>query len=275
MENKGFEFTLGYRGKMKSGLQYDITGNISTNANKVTYLPESVKNSYGGNGTYDNILGRPLGSFYGYVADGIFKTQDDLDQHCKQDGKALGRIRYRDLNNDGVINDKDRTWIGDPFPDFAYGLNIDLSYKNFDLTVYFQGIQNVDVINTVKYTTDFWSVSDTRSNKGARLLKAWDPITNPGSNIPALSYSDTNNESRFSTYFVENGSYMKLRNVQLGYNIPQQVLHKIKVEKFRIYASAQNLFTIKSKNFTGVDPENPGWGYPIPLTVTFGVNVSF
>ncbi len=275
MENKGFEFTLGYRGKMNSGLQYDITGNISTNANKVTYLPESVKKSYGGNGTYDNILGRPLGSFYGYVADGIFKTQAELDQHVKQDGKALGRIRYRDLNNDGVITDKDRTWIGDPFPDFAYGLNIDLSYKNFDLVMYFQGIQNVDVINSVKYTTDFWSVSDTRSNKGARLLNAWDPVTNPNSDIPALSYSDTNNESRFSSYFVENGSYLKLRNIQLGYNIPQQILQKIKFNKFRVYASAQNLFTIKSKNFTGVDPENPGWGYPIPLTVTFGVNVSF
>ncbi|WP_321425880.1 TonB-dependent receptor [uncultured Bacteroides sp.] len=275
MENKGFEFTLGYRGKMKFGLQYDITGNISTNANKVTYLPESVKNSYGGNGTYDNILGHSIGSFYGYVADGIFKTQEELDQHAKQDGKALGRIRYRDLNNDGVITDKDRTWIGDPFPDFAYGLNIDLSYKNFDLVMYFQGIQNADVINTVKYTTDFWSVSDTRSNKGARLLNAWDPVTNPNSNIPALSYSDTNNESRFSSYFVENGSYLKLRNVQLGYNIPQQILQKIKLNKFRVYASAQNLFTIKSKNFTGVDPENPGWGYPIPLTVTFGVNVSF
>lgn len=275
MENKGFEFTLGYRNRTGFGLEYDVTANISTNKNKVTYLPESVKNSYGGNGTYDNILGRPLNSFYGYVADGIFKSQQELDQHVQQDGKALGRIRYADINNDGKIDDGDRTWIGDPYPDFSYGLNINLAYKNFDLTVYLQGIQNVDVINTVKYTTDFWSVSDTYSNKGRRLLSAYDPITNPDSNIPALSYTDSANESRFSTYFVENGSYLKLRNIQLGYNVPRSVISKIRLSRLRVYASAQNLFTIKSSGFTGVDPENPAWGYPIPLTVTFGLNVSF
>ncbi|NDW12138.1 TonB-dependent receptor [Bacteroides sp. 214] len=275
IENKGFEFSLGYRGKVGFGLEYDVTANISTNDNKVTYLPESVKNSYGGNQTFDNILGRPLGSFYGYVADGIFKSQEDLDQHCRQDGKGLGRIRYRDLNNDGVITSDDRTWIGDPFPDFAYGLNINLAYKNFDLTIYLQGIHNVDIINQLKYTSDFWSVSDTRSNKGRRLLNAWDPITNPNSNIPALSYADHADEKRFSSYFVENGSYLKLRNLQLGYNLPKAWLQKIKVGSFRTYVSAQNLFTIKSKSFTGVDPENPAWGYPIPLTVTFGINASF
>lgn len=275
MENKGFELTLGYRNRTKSGFSYDVTGNISTNKNKITYLPESVKNSYAGNGTYDNILGRPINSMYGYVADGIFKTQEELDQHVRQEGKALGRIRYRDVNNDGVIDDKDRTWIGDPFPDFSYGLNINLAYKNFDLSMYFQGIHNLDVINSMKYATDFWSVSDTYSNKGARLLKAWDPVTHPNSNIPALSHTDSANEARFSTYFVENGSYLKLRNVQLGYSIPTQVLEKIRLNKLRFYLSGQNLFTIKSKSFTGVDPENPGWGYPIPLTVTFGFNVSF
>lgn len=275
MENKGLEVTLGYRGTTRFGMQYDLTGNISTNANKVTYLPESVKNSYGGNGTYDNILGHSLGSFYGYVADGIFKTQEDLDNHCKQDGKDLGRIRYRDLNNDGVINDKDRTWIGDPFPDFAYGLNINLSYKNFDLSLYFQGVQNIDVDNTVKRTSDFWSVSDTRSNKTARLLDAWDPISNPGSDIPALTTNNKNDEGRMSTYFIENGSYLKLRNVQLGYNLPADCLKNIRMSNLRFYFSAQNLFTIKSKSFTGVDPENPAWGYPIPTTVTFGINASF
>lgn len=276
MENKGFELTLGYRGRTNWGLEYDLTGNISTNANKITYLPESVKYSYGGNGSYDTVLGRPYGSYYGYVADGIFKTQEELDDHCKQDGKAVGRIRYRDLNNDGVINDKDRTWLGDPFPDFAYGLNINLAYKNFDLSLYFQGIQNVETdVYALKKTTDFWSVSDTRSNKGARLLDAWDPVTNPNSDIPALSLTDSNNETRFSSYFIEDGSYLKLRNVQLGYNLSENLLKKISLSKLRIYASAQNLFTIHSKSFTGVDPENPAWGYPIPLTITLGVNVGF
>ena len=210
METKGVELTLGYRGNTNNNLQYDFTANISTNKNKVTYLPESVKNSYGGNGTYDNILGRPLGSFYGYVADGIFKTQEDLDNHCIQDGKDFGRIRYRDLNNDGVIDDKDRTWIGNPFPDFTYGLNINLAYKNIDLNIYFQGVHNIDVYNNVKLTSDFWSVSDTRSNKTSRLLDSWDPISNPNSNIPALTTNNKNDEGRMSTYFIENGSYFKL-----------------------------------------------------------------
>lgn len=276
MENIGFELTLGYRGRTNFGLEYDFTGNISTNANKITYLPESVKYSYGGNGSYDTVLDRPYGSYYGYVADGIFKTQEDLDNHCKQDGKNLGRIRYRDINNDGVINDSDRTWIGDPFPDFAYGLNINLAYKSFDLSIYFQGVQNVDIdVSALKKTSDFWSVSDTRSNKGVRLLDAWDAATNPDSDIPALSLTDTNNETRFSSYFIEDGSYLKLRNIQLGYNLPESTLKKISLSKVRFYASAQNLFTIKSKSFTGVDPENPAWGYPIPLTATLGVNVSF
>lgn len=275
MENKGLEVTLGYRGATRFGMQYDISGNISTNANKITDLPSSVKNSYGGNGTYDNILGRPFGSFYGYVADGIFKTQEELDEHCKQDGKDLGRIRYRNLNNDDAITDKDQTWIGDPFPDFTYGLNINLTYKNFDLSLYFQGIQNVEVDNIVKRTSDFWSVSDTRSNKTARLLTAWDPITNPSSNIPAMTTNNKNDEGRLSTYFIEDGSYLKFRNVQLGYNLPQTLLKNIRMGNLRFYLSAQNLFTISSKSFTGVDPENPGWGYPIPLTVTFGINASF
>ncbi len=275
MENKGFELTLGYRGNTNNNLQYDFTANISTNKNKVTYLPESVKNSYGGNGTYDNILGRPLGSFYGYVADGIFKTQEDLDNHCIQDGKDFGRIRYRDLNNDGVIDDKDRTWIGNPFPDFTYGLNINLAYKNIDLNIYFQGVHNIDVYNNVKLTSDFWSVSDTRSNKTSRLLDAWDPISNPNSNIPALTTNNKNDEGRMSTYFIENGSYFKLRNIQIGYTLPSIAVKAMRMEKIRFYLSGQNLFTIKSKSFTGVDPENPGWGYPIPTTLTFGLNATF
>lgn len=276
-ENRGFEFTIGYRNNTSFGLNYDISGNFSTNKNKITHLPASVLMEYGGNGKWDNALGRPIGAkdFYGYVADGIFKSQEELDKHARQEGKDIGRIRYRDLNNDGVINDDDRTWIGSPTPDFDYGLNINLEYKNFDLTLYFQGVQNVDIISNLKRTTDFWSISDTKSNKGRRLLDAYHPITNPHSNIPMLAYDDTNNEKRMSTYFIENGSYLKLRNVQIGYNLPKSILGKVGLGGLRTYVSAQNLFTIKSKSFTGVDPENPNWGYPIPLTFTFGVNASF
>lgn len=275
MENKGLELSVGYRNETSFGLKYDINANLSTNKNRITELPESVINAYGGNGKWDNILGLPYQSYYGYVADGIFKTQDDLDKHPTQDGKAIGRIRYRDLNNNGVIDEDDRTWLGNPYPDFIYGVNVNLEYKNFDLSFFLQGVHNVDIINDVKRHTDFWSVVDTYSNKGQRLLNAFDPITNPNSDIPSVAYTDTNNEGRLSTYFIENGSYLKLRNVQLGYSLDKSVLEQLRISKLRFYISGQNLFTIKSKNFTGQDPENPNYGYPIPMTFTMGLNASF
>lgn len=273
MENQGIEFSLSYQNTTHFGLKYDISGNIAMNKNKITKLPDEVKNNYGGNGTTDNILGRPINSMYGYVADGLFRTQNELDNSAEQPGKGLGRIRYADLNNDGVINDKDRTWIGNPNPRFTYGLNINLSFKNFDISTFWQGVGDVDVINAKKYQTDFWSVDDVGSNKGTRLLNAWSP-QNPNSNIPAVTTVDSNAESRFSTYYVENGSYLKLRVLQLGYTLPKSVSDNYGISNFRLYTSVQNLWTIKSKNFTGVDPETPAFGYPLPLTVNFGVNIS-
>ncbi len=192
-------------------MEYDITGIVSAYRNKVTYLPESVENSYGGR-PGDNIIGRPLDSFYGYVADGIFQNQEEVDATVNQTGKGSGRIRYKNVNaEDNEINDLDRTWIGSPHPDFSYSLNIALQYKGFDLTAYFQGVQGIDVHNWLKAQTDFWSVDDVNSNKGRRLLDAWTP-QNTGSTIPALQTINTNDEGRFSTYFIEDGSYMKLRN---------------------------------------------------------------
>lgn len=275
MENKGFESSLGYRKSTYGGFSYDISANISSYRNKVTHLPEDVQNAYGGDGDQDNILGRPLGSMYGYVADGIFKSNEEVSQHALQDGKGLGRIRYKDLNDDGEITSEDRAWIGSPHPDFIWGLNINLEYKNFDLSVFFQGVQNIDAnVHDMKGNTDFWSVWETGSNKGTRLLDAWSP-SNPGSDIPALQSTDINWEQRFSTYYVEDVSYLKLRIIQLGYSLPRALSQRIKMERMRFYVTGQNLLTITSKNFSGVDPETPGFGYPIPASFTLGLNVSF
>lgn len=277
MENQGFEVLAGYRNETRFGLKYDIIANISGFKNKVTHLPEDVENSYGGRAG-DNILGHPYGSFYGYVADGIFRTQDEVDNHVAQEGKAVGRIRYKNVyEEDGKneINSMDQTWIGKPYPDFSYGLNISMEYKNVDLSIFFQGVQGLDIVNSVKYQTDFWSVDDVNSNKGRRLLDAFHPVTNPNSDIPMLQSTNTNDEGRFSTYYVEDGSYLKLRNVQLGYTLPSSLTEKIKIDKLRFYISGQNLFTIHAKDYTGVDPENPGFGYPIPATCTVGLNLTF
>ncbi len=275
VENKGIELNVGYRGDLGE-LSYDLSGNLGTYRNKVTKLPETIaaNGTFGGNGV-ESVIGHPMYSQVGYVYDGIFKSQDEIDNHAVQNGAGLGRIRWKDLNNDGVINEQDQQWIYDPTPDFTWGLNIYLQYKDFDFTMFWQGVQGVDVISDLKKETDLWSgLNISNLNKGRRLLDAWSPSNN-GSDIPAISTMDNNNEKRVSTYFVENGSFAKLRTIQLGYNFPKSLSQKLYMERLRMYVSAQNLLTIKSKSFTGVDPENANFGYPIPLNITFGLNVSF
>ena len=276
MENRGFEFNIGYRNQTHFGLKYDVTANISSYRNKITALPTTVaaNGTFGGNGV-KSVIGHPMGAQVGYVADGIFKSQEEIDNHATQEGAGLGRIRWKDLTGDGKITEADQTWIYNPVPDFTYGFNIYLEYKNFDFTAFFQGVQGVDIISDLKKETDIWAgLNIGFLNKGKRLLDAWS-ATNPASNVPALSLSDNNNEKRVSSYWVENGSYLKLRTIQFGYNFPQTIASKLAMQRLRMYVSAQNLFTIKSSSFTGVDPENPNYGYPIPLNITFGLNVTF
>ena len=276
MENRGFEFNIGYRNQTHFGLKYDVTANISSYRNKITALPTTVaaNGTFGGNGV-KSVIGHPMGAQVGYVADGIFKSQEEIDNHATQEGAGLGRIRWKDLTGDDKITEADQTWIYNPVPDFTYGFNIYLEYKNFDFTAFFQGVQGVDIISDLKKETDIWAgLNIGFLNKGKRLLDAWS-ATNPDSNVPALSLSDNNNEKRVSSYWVENGSYLKLRTIQFGYNFPQTIASKLAMQRLRMYVSAQNLFTIKSSSFTGVDPENPNYGYPIPLNITFGLNVTF
>ena len=276
MENRGFEFNIGYRNKTNFGLKYDITANISSYRNKITALPTTVaaNGTFGGNGV-KSVIGHPMGAQVGYVCDGIFKSQEEIDNHATQEGAGLGRMRWKDLDHDGKITELDQTWIYDPVPDFTYGFNIYLEYKNFDFTAFFQGVQGVDIISDLKKETDIWAgLNIGFLNKGSRLLNAW-CVDNPTSDIPALTLSDNNNEKRVSTYWVENGSYLKLRTIQLGYNFPKSIASKLSMQRLRMYVSAQNLFTIKSSSFTGLDPENPNYGYPIPLNLTFGLNVTF
>lgn len=275
MKNKGIELNLGYRGEM-GDFSYDITANVGTYRNEITKLPETVaaNGDFGGNGV-KSVIGHPMGAQVGYIFDGIFKSQAEVDNHAEQQGAAVGRMRFLDLNKDGKITEADQDWIYSPVPDFSYGFNIYLQYKNWDLTMFWQGVQGVDVISDLKKETDLWAgVNVANLNKGDRLLQAWSP-SNPNSTIPALSTYNNNNETRVSSYYVEDGSFLKLRNIQLGYNAPKAFANKLFMERLRLYVSAQNLLTIKSKSFTGVDPENANFGYPIPVNVSFGLNVTF
>ena len=178
------------------------------------------------------------------------------------------------MDDNGVINQEDETWILDPVPAFSYGLNIGLTYKNFDFTMFWQGVANVDVYNTQKFQTVVWSLTDAGSNKGSRLLGAW-TTDNTSSSIPALTTNNTGDEGRVSSYFVENGSYLKLRTLQIGYTFPKSLLSKLFVQIARVYFSGQNLLTIKSSSLTCSDPENPNWNYPLASSLSFGLQIGF
>ena len=140
--------------------------------------------------------------------------------------------------------------------------------------MFWQGVAGQDVYNNQKFQTDFFSITDPGSNKGNRMLGAW-TMANRNSTIPALTTNNTGNEGRASTYFVENGSYGKLRQVQLGYKLPKSIQEKLRMTNARVYISGQNLLTIKSKGLTCSDPENPNWAYPNSMSLTFGLQVGF
>ncbi len=280
MQNKGFEFLVSYNSNPSSEFFYAITANFATFRNKILDLPESVRSVYGGNGMLDDMIGRPRSSVYGYVADGIFRTQEEVDNSPQQAGKGLGRIRYKDLDGDGrVTAEYDRTWIAIEDPDFTFGVNFQATYKNFDFSMFFQGLYGSQVWDSWVEYSDFWNIS-TRANKNhlKGVFDAWTP-QNPDSDIPALSTTNTNDEGRSSTYFRRDGSYLKLRTIELGYTLPEKMIGKISLSQFRTYILLNNVFTIKKwwgdSQFSGPDPENPAFGYVVPFIFTFGVNVTF
>lgn len=274
LRNIGMEFTLGYRNVTDFGLGYNVNANLDFFRNRVTYLPSTTTGSYAHTTKQNLVEARvPYGSIVGYVVDGLYQSKEEV-LACGQENARVGGLKYADLDGNGIINADDQTWILNPVPDFSYGINVELDYKGFDLAVFFQGVQGVQIYNNQKFQTDFWSLTDAGSNKGSRLLNAW-TTDNTSSLIPALTTNNTGDEGRASTYFVENGSYLKLRDLSVGYNLPTDVLQRCKLSKLRFYLSGHNLLTIKSKSLTCKDPENPNWAYPLATSVTFGVQVGF
>lgn len=280
MNNKGVEFEITYRSDPTRDFQYSISANIGSYRTKLVELPENVINRYPGNGMNDLVLGRTPHILYGLVADGIFKTQEEVDNHAEQAGKAIGRIRYKDLDGNGVIDELyDRTYIGITDPDFFGGITFDLAYKNFDLNLFFQGVYGNKVNNIWKQESDLWNISvPSTKNHETRLLGAW-YFDNMDADIPAITNSNVNSEQRFSSYFVEDGSYLKLRNIELGYSFPKHITDAMKMQRLRIYASARNVLTLTKgwgdDQYTSFDPEMPGYGYLTPFTMAFGLNVTF
>ena len=279
MDNKGWEFNIAYA-DFSGDFNYGIRVNLSHFADKITYLPPSVVRNYAGN-TEQTIIGHSRTSIFGYVTDGLFQSQAEVDSYANQPGKGIGRIRYKDLNGDGKIDQLDQTWLGTTNPKLIFGVTGELSYKNFSLTLFVTGVQGVLVNDLAKQEKNSFLGLVAGMNKGVSLLDAWTP-QNTGSTIPMLSFSNNNSENRSSDYTIVNGSYVKLQMAQLNYNIPPEILSRIKLQSVRVFCSGENLLLIFQRKgtaaFTGPDPEVPptiSTGYPKPVKVTFGCDISF
>ncbi|SDQ97680.1 SusC/RagA family TonB-linked outer membrane protein [Flagellimonas zhangzhouensis] len=295
IENKGVDATLSYSDQTDSGFSYGIDVNFSSYKNEVVDLISAFQTGFGGFRTTGTVTrteeGHPLSSFYGRVVEGIFSSESEVsgaaDQGFATAADGVGRFRYADLNNDGVINDDDRTYIGSPHPDFTYGVNISLGYKGFDMSAFFQGSQGNEIFNNEKVYTDFPSFFN--ANRSTRVLDSWTP-DNQDASLPALSQSITNNEGQANSFFVEDGSYMRLKNLQIGYTFSDDVASYIGMDSVRFYVQGTNLFTITG--YDGVDPElqprfnNNGSidnltigvsdnNYPLASIYSFGVNLKF
>lgn len=284
LKNYGFEFDVNWSDRVND-FDYQIGFNLSTLKNEVTSVGDSGQIFGGtirnGNATITQV-GSPIGSFYGYKTDGVVKNAAQLAEVQKyQPNAQLGDVIFQDVNKDGRLNTNDRTTLGSPIPKVIMGMTIGLGYKNFDFSMLINGSFGNKIFNAMRYFT--YDLSGV-TNKDRDMMNFWTP-ENPNTNVPRLTGRDTNDNIRISDRYVENGSYVRLRNVQLGYTLPKHLTTKIMLQKVRVYVSAQNLLTIT--NYSGLDPEigetitgslNRGVDigtYPASRTIMGGLNVTF
>ncbi|CCH55073.1 hypothetical protein BN8_04308 [Fibrisoma limi BUZ 3] len=269
--NKGFELSLGYYGKPIGDFTYNVSANFARFRDRITVLPEEVRSAFAGNAV-TTIIGRSQFDLFGYRTDGIFQSQEEVNNHAAQVGAAPGRIRYRDLNGDNKIDALDQEFFGTTLPALEYGTQVQLGYRNFDFSIFGSGVAGRTGFDPYTFYNNFIR---GRDNVGPGVFDAWTP-QNTSSSIPALTLSDGNNETRTSDYFNVNTSYYKIRNVQLGYTFPKEIIGKVRLTSLRLYGMAENLIWFKSRSFLGPDPERVDVNtVPVPRTFTFGLNVSF
>lgn len=286
VQNKGVELSLNWRNN--SGVfNYSVGANAAYNKNTMTVIGNEEGILPGASWSVAGMvtrteLGYPIAYFYGYKTDGIFQSQTEVFQHIGSTGNVLqpnakpGDVRFVDVNKDGVINAEDRTMIGNPNPDWIFGLNGSFNYKQFDLAFLVTGTYGNDIFNgsqrpDLKFT-----------NRTTAALDRWTP-ENPSSTNPRFTWSDNNNNNRVSDLYIEDGSYARLKNIQIGYTLPKSILTRIKSSAWRFYISAENLFTLT--NYTGADPEIGAMSsfdvaidrgiYPQARTFRLGTSVTF
>jgi TonB-linked SusC/RagA family outer membrane protein len=271
--NKGIELTLGWKDNLTSDLSYTLSANITTIKNEVTSIGDNIGYNIT-EGPSRTAVGHPIGAFYGYVQEGIFQTEEEVAASAQAATAKPGDIRFKDIVADGVIDDKDRTFIGSPTPDFVFGGSLGLKYKGFDFSLDVQGVSGNEIYKARQTAT--FAILNYESNRLGRWV-------GPGTSDkePVMDNTRSNN-FQVSSYFLDPGDYFRIRNVVLGYTVPSSTLERFKIRLARVYVNAQNLFTFTKA--TGYSPEVGGspvaFGidngtYPLPATYSVGINLNF
>lgn len=294
MNNKGIELATNYRKKIGE-VRFSVGANISFIQNKIQKL-NADKEAFIDGGYIDKLgfttrteSGKEIAYFYGYKTDGIFRTQDELDAYAiLQPNAKLGDVRFVNTDGNDVLDADDRAYLGSAQPNFSYGINFGLDYKGFDFSGNLYGVSGAEIVNGMSLrlldVNDYYNAYSDRLNR-------YHPISNPEGTQPRVTLSDTNNNLRFSDRYVEDGSFLRLKNIQLGYTIPKKITQKAGIDKLRVYMSGQNLLTFTK--YKGYDPEvgdlTQGAGndvkslgigvdlgsYPQPKLYYLGVNLTF
>jgi TonB-linked SusC/RagA family outer membrane protein len=287
VNNQGAEFSIGWKQSLAQFF-YSLSGNLTTIQNKVIDLGERIPDIYSQYAQQDVSVtraGHQIGSFYGHIMDGVFQNQDEIDNHSFQnEGTRPGDFKFRDLNSDGIVDNQDRTIIGKPIPDLIYGFSGNFEFRNFDLVMVFQGMYGFDVLNAAREYIGIATLTDPQDvNKLVSVYEdAW---TGEGStqSQTRISLSDPNYNRRHSTYFIEDGSFLRFKTLQLGFSFPDNWVENAGIRNLRIYGSIDNVTTFT--DYSGLDPElsgsNPLFGgidsfnYPVSRKMIFGIQLNF
>lgn len=288
MQNTGIDANATYHGTVNKDLRFDITGTFTSYNNKIVSipgLPFFYSNGIRNVTVSRNEVGHAVGEYYGYQVLGLFQSADEVAKAPKQDDAQPGVFRYKDVNGDGKINADDRTYIGNPNPKFTYGLNIGFTYKNFDFSTFFFGSVGNDIYDATRYYTDFPDFFKGGLRREV-AVNSWTP-GNTSTTIPKLrTVGGFSTDLVTNSYFISKGSYLRNKQMQLGYAVPSKSLSRFGIERLRVYVQAANLFTVTK--YKGLDPElqssnignNTGFGidqgnYPHTAAYLIGVNLNF
>ncbi len=281
MVNKGVEGQINWRASVNKNFSYDIGFNFTVSKNKVTDLLDDIYYNYGGGWAEHSLVGQPLGSWMGFKTDGVFRTQQEVDEYRAKyqvefGNPQVGRVRYVDVDGDGRINYNDRTWLGVDLPKAQFGLNLGARYRDFDISMFFSSIIR-DAFNNSKFYTDLFQ--GWNGNHGIRLLEAaqaYERYLQTGvydCDTPAPTTDNSNNENECSEFHLDNGNFLRMKNLTVGYSLPEHIRKKLSLANARVYFQAQNVFTITK--YKGADPEGLGYPYALPRQFTFGLQFGF